>query len=53
MSSSESKFDKVLGMGENISRRDFLDGTLLASGAALLTASAPIAALSQSANWNG
>ena len=40
-------------MGENISRRDFLDGTLLASGAALLTGSAPIVALSQSKDWNG
>ena len=40
-------------MRQNISRRDFLDGTLLASGAALLTASAPIVALSQSKDWTG
>src|SRR5689334_11125486 len=53
MSSKRSKFDKVLGMREDISRRDFLDGTLLASGAALLTAAAPIPALSQSKDWTG
>jgi spermidine dehydrogenase len=53
MSARRSKFDKVLGMGENISRRDFLDGALLASGAGLITASAPIAALAQSTGWDG
>ena len=31
---------KVLGMGQEISRRDFLDGALLASGAALMAAPA-------------
>ncbi len=32
---------KVLGMGQEISRRDFLDGALLASGAALMAVPAP------------
>src|SRR6266568_8526356 len=53
MSSRRSKFDKVLGMGEKISRRDFLDGTLLGSGAALLAASAPLTALAQNKDWDG
>jgi spermidine dehydrogenase len=53
MSSRKSELDKVLGMGEKISRRDFLDGTLLGSGAALLFSSAPITALAQSKDWNG
>ena len=40
-------------MREQISRRDFLDGTLCGSGAALLSGFAPIAGLSQSPDWNG
>ncbi len=45
--------DKILGMGEEVSRRDFLDGALLASGAALLAAGAPSELLAQSEGWTG
>ena len=40
-------------MHEEVSRRDFLDGSLLASGAALLAASAPIQMLAQTNSWTG
>ncbi|HLH09205.1 MAG TPA: twin-arginine translocation signal domain-containing protein [Terriglobales bacterium] len=33
--------DEVLGMNEGITRRDFLNSTLIASGAALLGSAAP------------
>ncbi len=44
---------KILGMQEPISRRDFLDGALLASGAALLTGMTPQEVTAQSAGWTG
>jgi spermidine dehydrogenase len=46
--------DRVLGMDHPITRRDFLNATLLASGAAL-AGSAPIELLAQggAADWNG
>jgi spermidine dehydrogenase len=44
--------DKLLGMGEGVSRRDFLDGALLASGAALLAGTAP-SQLAAQAGWAG
>ncbi|HLH02281.1 MAG TPA: NAD(P)-binding protein [Bryobacteraceae bacterium] len=44
--------DKLLGMGEEISRRDFLDGALLASGAALLAGTAP-SQLAAQTGWAG
>src|SRR5438309_11334443 len=37
-----SRADKTLGMEEGITRRDFLNATLLASGAQLLGASSPL-----------
>jgi spermidine dehydrogenase len=49
---------KILGMEERISRRDFLDGALVASGAALLAAAGPEQMLAQApkgeaADWTG
>jgi spermidine dehydrogenase len=44
---------KLLGMDVGVSRRDFLDGTLLASGAALLTAGAPAGILAQTGSQSG
>jgi spermidine dehydrogenase len=40
-------------MNKEISRRDFLDGALLASGAALLSSSAPVRMFAQTAEWTG
>jgi len=52
--------DRVLGMNSSITRRDFLESTLLVSGAALLNAASPaqlLAAKAQSesaaSEWNG
>jgi spermidine dehydrogenase len=45
--------DKILGLSEHISRRDFLDGALLASGGALLASAVPTRALAQGAGWMG
>jgi spermidine dehydrogenase len=53
LSPSCPHLDKLLGVDKEISRRDFLDGALLASGAALLSASAPVRMLAQSADWTG
>src|SRR5437660_909188 len=53
MAQQAPKLDHVLGVSERISRRDFLDGTLLGSGAALLASSAPLSALAQSKDWEG
>ena len=43
----------MLGMDARISRRDFLDGALLASGVCAAAACAPAELLAQSANWTG
>jgi spermidine dehydrogenase len=45
--------DKILGMNEDISRRDFLDGVLLASGSALMAGLAPQQLMAQVADWTG
>jgi spermidine dehydrogenase len=45
--------DRILGMSEQISRRDFLDGALLASGGALLAGLTPQQALAQVKGWTG
>src|SRR5271165_1740246 len=45
--------DKLLGLSEEVTRRDFLDGALLASGAALLAASAPGQMYAQAEGWTG
>ena len=53
MSRSCPHLDKLLGMREEVTRRDFLDGALLASGAALLAAAAPGQMLAQADVWTG
>ncbi|MBV8570040.1 MAG: NAD(P)/FAD-dependent oxidoreductase [Acidobacteriaceae bacterium] len=45
--------DKGLETGGRISRRDFLDGALLASGGLLLSASAPAQSMLQESEWTG
>jgi spermidine dehydrogenase len=52
MSRSCPHLDKLLGVDVNISRRDFLDGSLLASGCVLLSAAAPGHVLAQT-GWGG
>lgn len=42
-----------LGMGERISRRDFLNSTLLASGSLLMSAVTPLQLLGQEDDWTG
>ena len=42
------KQDKILGMDERISRRDFLNSTLLASGGLLMSAVTPLQLLGRS-----
>src|SRR6202008_3599115 len=47
--------DSTLGMDQDISRRDFMNATLLASGGALLSGLTPYQALAQMGkdNWTG
>jgi spermidine dehydrogenase len=51
----KQKGDQALGMEEGITRRDFLNSTLIASGAALLSSAAPGELLGQAKDdaWNG
>ncbi|MGA7916883.1 MAG: FAD/NAD(P)-binding protein [Candidatus Acidiferrales bacterium] len=44
--------DKILGMEQPISRRDFLNATLLASGCALMGSASPLQLLSED-DWTG
>ncbi|MGC2448874.1 MAG: hypothetical protein WA477_14605, partial [Candidatus Sulfotelmatobacter sp.] len=44
---SGPNFDKTLGHEQNITRRDFLNSTLLASGGALLSSMSPAQLLAQ------
>src|SRR3954466_5755683 len=44
--------DKNLGLHDGISRRDFLNGTLIASGGALLSSVCPVQLLAQE-DWTG
>ena len=44
--------DKTLGMNERISRRDFLNSTLLASGALLMSSVSPAQVMAQD-DWTG
>ena len=46
---SHDRADKALGLEKEITRRDFLNATLLASGSVLLAASSPVQLLAQSA----
>ena len=55
MSDRKSEHDKALGMDRAVTRRDFLNSTLLASGALLVDLS-PVELLAQvggDAAWNG
>jgi spermidine dehydrogenase len=46
--------DRALGMDERITRRDFLDAALLASGSALVAAASPLDALAaRQSDWDG
>lgn len=53
MSKSCPHFDRILGVNEEISRRDFLDGALLASGSILLGSVSPAQVLAQGGDWTG
>ena len=48
-SSNDFRLDRSLGLDQNITRRDFLNSTLLASGGLLLTAATPAHLLAQQA----
>lgn len=50
---SNSQTDKTLGMLEPISRRDFLNSTLLASGGMLLGSLSPVQLLQAQEGWTG
>ena len=47
------KTDKALGMDQSISRRDFLNSTLLASGGLLMTSVSPVQLLGEGDDWTG
>src|SRR5436190_4892578 len=51
--SSNRANDKALGMDQPISRRDFLNSTLLASGSLLMTSATPLQLLGEEDNWTG
>lgn len=53
MTVSESREDKSLGMDQRISRRDFLNSTLLASGSLLMTSLTPMRLLGEEDDWTG
>ena len=49
---TESKHDRVLGINEAISRRDFLNSTLIGSGALLLSSLSPLQLMAEE-DWTG
>jgi spermidine dehydrogenase len=51
--SGNEREDKSLGMNRSISRRDFLNSTLLASGSLLMTSAAPLQLLAEEEDWTG
>ena len=51
--STPTSRDATLGMNSEITRRDFLGSTLLASGAALLTGATPMQLLAADDDWTG
>ena len=53
MSDSNNPSDKLLGMQEPISRRDFLNSTLLATGGMLLSSMSPAQLLQAQNDWTG
>ena len=48
----DKRHDKALGMGEPITRRDYLNSTLVASGSLLLAAAGPLRLLGKE-DWDG
>jgi spermidine dehydrogenase len=50
---SKDSSDKILGLDKPISRRDFLDGALLASVGSLTAASCPFATIAQTSSTRG
>jgi spermidine dehydrogenase len=50
---SHGREDKALGMDQPISRRDFLNSTLLASGSLLMSSIAPMQLLGEEDEWTG
>ena len=56
MSKSEEfpkSYDRLLGMNCRITRRDFLNTSLLGAGATLLQASPPIGLIAKENSWDG
>jgi spermidine dehydrogenase len=53
MSNSYDREDKALGMDQGISRRDFLNSALLASGTALMGSLSPAELFAQEDDWTG
>src|SRR5207248_10266405 len=56
MSKNNGRVEKALGMDRRISRRDFLNSSLLASGGLLLTSAAPLQLVAQfprQDDWTG
>ncbi len=51
--SNSEKKDKSLGMDQRISRRDFLNSALLASGSLLMTSATPLQLLGEEDTWTG
>jgi spermidine dehydrogenase len=51
--SGNGRDDKSLGMDRRISRRDFLNSTLLASGSLLMTSATPLQLLGKEDEWTG
>jgi spermidine dehydrogenase len=49
---NNSRHDKTLGMDQPISRRDFLNSTLIGSGAVLLSSFSPLQLMAEE-DWNG
>jgi spermidine dehydrogenase len=51
--SQRPRGDKSLGMNQPMSRRDFLNSTLLASGSLLMTSATPLQLLAEEDDWTG
>ncbi len=53
MSDDVTKHDRSLGLDQPISRRDFLNSTLLASGALLMSSASPLQLMAEQDDWTG
>jgi hypothetical protein len=51
--SKSSREEHLLGIDQPITRRDVLNGSLLAAGAGLLESSAPLRLMAQGEPWDG